>query len=69
MNKLDELVKQGWTRRFAKHYLDDFENEDTATCFDPIYRAWAHENGFKVESAYAYGLNNENISRQPILSS
>lgn len=61
MNRIEELMKLGWTTRFAKHYIDDFSAEDAETCYDPQYRKWAHVHGYKVESACAYDLDEHNI--------
>lgn len=58
-----EMLACGFTARMAREYLNTFDRECGNDMFDPSYRMWAHKNGFSAESAYAYNLNENNISR------
>ena len=57
---LDALCADGFTERKAQQYLREMAGEDEKDIFDPDYRAWAHSHGFFAESAYAFGLNEDN---------
>lgn len=60
-DRIDALVRDGWTCRFAKFYIDGHESEENSPSLDQEYVRWAHSKGFDAASAYAYGLNEENI--------
>ncbi|MDO4182768.1 MAG: sugar-transfer associated ATP-grasp domain-containing protein [Coriobacteriia bacterium] len=57
---LNDLLEDGFTKRFAEEYLMLQKREAESGLFDPDYLAWAHANGFLAESACAYGLTDEN---------
>lgn len=59
-NDIDGFLRDGFTRRMARDYLDTLEREKKSGLFDADYLAWAHSQGFCAESACAYGLNEEN---------
>jgi len=56
----EALVKEGFTKKFAKFYTDILESELHNDYFDLEYAKWAHRHGFRAEMAYAYGLNESN---------
>lgn len=58
--KLEDLLKDGFSKKFATYYLDLAQKEEQNATYDVNYVKWAHEHGFLAESAYAYGLNEEN---------
>lgn len=59
---LDELLKEGWTKKFANRYKNVIVAEKQETCFDQEYVEWAHAHGFFAESACAYGLDDSNVN-------
>lgn len=57
----EELLKDGFTKKFAKYYLDILEEEKKNPIFsDKEYVDWAHKKGFTAEFAYVLGLNEKN---------
>lgn len=60
-NQTSDLLRDGFARRMADKYLNMLLFEDDNDMFDPAYRSWAHRHGFCVESACAFGLNEDNI--------
>ena len=58
---LEEMLEDGFTRRFATRHLETLERERRSGLYDPDYLAWAHERGFTGESACAYGLSEQNV--------
>lgn len=59
---LEELLKDGYTKKYADFYLNCLKEEDVNPNFDKEYREWAHSVGFTAESAYAYGLDEKNYN-------
>lgn len=59
---LDNLLKEGWTKKFANRYINVVAAEKQETCFDQEYVEWAHAHGFFTESACSYGLNDNNVN-------
>lgn len=53
---IDNLLADGFTKRYACEYLELLEQEKTSGLFDPGYLEWAHSHGFLAESACAYNL-------------
>lgn len=62
-NTMEHMLADGFARRMAQEYLDQLTYELSSDLFNPEYRAWAHSLGFFAESAYAYGLTEENASK------
>ena len=60
---LKNLLNDGFTRKFATYYLDLVEKEKSNSVYNQEYVRWAHERGFLAESAYAYGLNDDNYKK------
>lgn len=60
--KLEDLLRDGFSKKFALFYLSLAMKEYENPAFEPTYVKWAHAQGFLAESAYAYGLTNENMS-------
>ncbi len=58
---LDSMLSEGFTKRMAEEYLSILERERTCGLFDDDYMTWAHAHGFCAESAYAYGLTEDNV--------
>ena len=58
---IEDLIKEGWTAKFANRYVKAITAEMAETCFDPEYAAWAHAHGFYAESACSYGLDDSNV--------
>lgn len=59
--KMIDLLADGVSRKFASYYLEHAEAETHNSVYDQQYVKWAHEHGFLAESAYAYGLNEDNL--------
>lgn len=60
-NRLDALLKKGFTRRMALAYQGLLLHEDTNPMYDPEYRSWAHAHGFQAETACGLQVNEGNI--------
>lgn len=60
--RIDDLLKEGWTRKFANRYVNTIMAERKESCFDQEYVEWAHAHGFWAESACSYGLNDRNVN-------
>lgn len=58
---LDALLADGFTERFAREYLEILDREKASGMYEPDYLAWSHAHGFCAESAYAYGLAEDNL--------
>lgn len=58
--KLENMLKEGFSKKFAKYYLNLAEKEMKNVAYDQSYVSWAHSVGFLAESAYAYGLKETN---------
>lgn len=61
INKLDNLLKDGYSQKFACYYLDAIEEESNCGIFDKEYCSWAHSQGFFVSHACAFKLNKKNV--------
>ncbi len=61
IEKIEKLVKDGMTYRFAEFFTDGQESEEKSLSLNQEYVRWAHSKGFDAASAYAYGLNESNI--------
>lgn len=59
--KLDDLLKDGFSKKFATYYLDHLKAETQNPAYNQDYVKWAHESGFLAESAYAYNLKEDNV--------
>lgn len=59
--QLEDLLKDGFTKRMANEYLSILQRERTSGLFDMDYLTWSHAHGFTAESACAYGLDDSNI--------
>ncbi len=60
VNELPILLKDGFTEKFAKFYLDALKQEENSTLYEQAFVKWAHTRGFLAEHASAYGINEEN---------
>lgn len=59
---LNEMLKDGYTKKFANKYLRTVNAELDNPAYEKEYVKWAHEHGFFAECAYAYGLNDDNYT-------
>lgn len=57
---LEDLLKDGFTRKYAAFYLRACENEKKWKVYDQAYVDWCHSVGFLAEHAYSYGLTEDN---------
>ncbi len=62
MKVLHEMLEDGFSRRMAEYLLNVFKEETLCDYYDQSYVRWAHEHGFSADSAYAYGLDPNNLS-------
>lgn len=58
--KLEDLLKDGYTKKFAMYYLGQAQDYESIKAYDKDYAAWALSEGFLADSAYWYGLNEDN---------
>lgn len=58
---LETMLGQGFTKRCAQEFLDVCAREAASGLFERDYLEWAHMHGFYAESAYAYGLDENNL--------
>lgn len=61
--ELEQLLEVGFSRKFATFYLDLAKAEYSNSQYEEEYVRWAHQKGFLAESAYAYGLNEDNYKQ------
>lgn len=59
-NRLNALLKDGFTNKMARSYQDVLLKEDVNPMFDAEFRSWAHSNGFFAETASALQLTDAN---------
>lgn len=60
---MEDLLRDGFTKKYAKFYLDILEEEKINPVFaDKEYVEWAHSHGFTAEFAYVLGINEDNYS-------
>ena len=60
--KIEDLLNDGFSRKFAEYYLNAVSNENNNSCFNCEYAEWAHGHGFLAECAYSYGLDDNNVN-------
>ena len=60
--KIEDLLNDGFSRKFAGYYLNAVGNENNNSSFNREYAEWAHKHGFLAECAYSYGLNDNNVN-------
>lgn len=61
INDLHVLLKDGFTEKFAKFYLDAVKQEENSSLYEQDFVKWSHSRGFLAEHASAYGINEENF--------
>ena len=61
-SKLEDLLKDGYTRKFADYYLGQARDYETLGVYDKEYSQWALSHGFLADSAYWYGLTESNYT-------
>lgn len=59
---IEDLLKDGFSKKFADFYLNAVINEKKSNCFDCEYTEWAHSHGFLAECAYSYSLDSNNVN-------
>lgn len=59
---LDKMLSEGFSRRQAEYLLKLFEDETHCDYYSQDYVEWSHSKGFSADSAYAYGLNPDNVN-------
>lgn len=57
---LEDLLKDGFSEKFAKYYLNIRESEINNPIYDKELVNWAYANGFTAESVAALGINEQN---------
>ena len=60
--KVEDLIKDGFTAKFANRYINAITAEKQESCFDQNYADWAHAHGFYAESACSYKLDDGNVN-------
>lgn len=60
--RLNDLLKDGYTKKFAEYYLGQAESYKQIGKYDRDYSDWALSKGFLADSAYWYGLNESNYN-------
>ena len=60
--KMDELLKDGFSKKFASYYLGLAQKEYNNPAYSTDFVKWSHSHGFLAESAAAYGLTENNLS-------
>lgn len=60
-NRVEDLIKDGFTVKFANRYINAITAEKQESCFDQDYADWAHSYGFYAESASSYKLDESNV--------
>ncbi|MBR1764096.1 MAG: hypothetical protein IJ746_01745 [Ruminococcus sp.] len=60
--KLEDLLKDGYTRKYAQFYLNILEEEKNNSNYDQSFVSWSHSRGFRAEVASIYGINDNNCS-------
>lgn len=58
---LDNMLHDGFTRKYANYFLNILESEKKNPVFEPDFVAWAHSNGFSAETASVLGLTDDNL--------
>lgn len=59
-SNLKDLLKDGYTKKFADYYLGQAKDYESIAAYDKEYSKWALSHGFLADSAYWYGLNEHN---------
>ena len=59
---IDDLLKDGFSKKFAEFYLGAVSNEINNSRLNREYVEWAHSHGFLAECAYSYGLESNNVN-------
>lgn len=60
-NNIDDMLQEGFSRKFATYFLNGIKSEDQLGVFDEDYAQWAHSQGFFATHAYSYGLTPDNV--------
>lgn len=59
---IEDLLRDGFTLKYAKFYLNLIEKENNNPDFDKEYTRFAHSKGFLASWAGYYGLSEKNIN-------
>ncbi len=62
MKNVEELVFEGFTRRFAERYINTIKQDNDNAAFNSDIREWAHTNGFFAECASVYDFANYSMN-------
>ena len=60
--KLELLLKDGFSKKFATYYLGLAQKEYDNPAYSRDFVQWSHAHGFLAESASAYGLTEANVA-------
>lgn len=60
--EIEDLLRDGFTLKYAKFYLNLIEKENNNPDFDKDYTKWAHSKGFLASWAGYYGLSEKSIN-------
>lgn len=58
---LDNMLKDGCSKKFAMFFLGLLEHEKESGLFDESFLNWCHSNGYLAENASAYNLSKSNM--------
>lgn len=63
INCLNDMLQDGYTRKFATYYLGVLERDKNALAFSPSFVDWAHSHGFLADHAAIYDVSEENYEQ------
>ncbi|MBQ7155003.1 MAG: hypothetical protein IJR85_05560 [Synergistaceae bacterium] len=61
-NNINDMLREGFTEKFARYYLEQIEAENNSPLFERDYADWAHSMGFLAHNAYICGLTPDNVN-------
>ena len=61
-NTIENMMKQGFTKKFASYYFDLLNKESLSDLYDKKLLEYSHENGFLAESISVYNLEDNDIT-------
>lgn len=60
-NKLEDMLNDGYSRKFANYYLSHLEAEKNEKIFSEEFIEWSHSHGFFAQSAAYYNLTEDTV--------
>lgn len=58
-NKQEDMLREGYTRKYAKFYLGILQEETNNPNYNQEFVAWAHSRGFRAEVASIYHVTDD----------